>query len=136
MQPLPPDYWPALAARAVRAAEWRWLPGMVTMEGLIIVAVGDALHVRGHTTRGYRDSPIGSDLPGLNDDETCNRVRELVREARSDPRFKVRLTFSSPGEVTARTSAWTWGSHQFPTKGEALVAALETAVVRVGAPRS
>ena len=125
---LPTGYWPSAARRALAMPSWRWLPGMVTTEGLLVVAVGDALHVRGHATTRCSDSPIGADLPGLNDDETCDRVLDPVREVRGDPSFEVRrLSFSTPGEVTARTGAWTWGGHRFATKGEALVVALERA---------
>ena len=61
---------------------------MVTLEGLLVVEVGDALHVRGHASGAHRDSPVGpDDLPALNDEETCAVLFGLVRALRGDLTF-------------------------------------------------
>ena len=68
-----------LARRAVACEGWRWMEGMSTTEGDIVVGVGDdTITLRDDGVMHAEHSGV---LPDLNDPATLGCLLELVREA-------------------------------------------------------
>jgi hypothetical protein len=89
-----------LAKRATACARWRWIPGMLSLNGIRVV--------RGE--EGVAFAGADQDLPDLRDPATLGCVLALVRDVWGRPTLSaVRRYF--------------WGE----TEAEALVAALEAA---------
>ena len=119
----------ALARRAVACKGWRWLPGMLTLDGLRLGGVA-------HTPSGAwscvtaagepSDRPMRDELPDLTDPATLGCVLALVRDAWGDVEFHITYSPCNEwwvvymGDLPDRTQ-WT------VSQAEALVAALEAA---------
>ena len=135
---LPEDYWPALGARAVACPLWAWVPEMSTLAGDPVVAIDGALFVRQIQPTGTSFKPIGPHhLPLLQDELTCDRLLDRVRVVRGDPRFDVHRPgppkLFVPLAPLALVACWRWRNHDdtllFRTRGEAILAALESATI-------
>lgn len=78
----------ALARRATQAAGWRFVPGMATLDGLRVVAVGDegtAWTLDVMADPGFTMGRVPADaLPDLADPATIGCVLALVRERYPD----------------------------------------------------
>jgi hypothetical protein len=117
-----------LNERAVACKGWRWLPGMLTMDGVRIYAVeGDTFDGFDNDSE-YVDHPVSAlEWPDFTDAATRGCLLELVREAWGEPSLTVVFT----GEW------WDCDCCGWPetrcaglsglTEAEALVAALECA---------
>jgi hypothetical protein len=123
----------ALGRRAVACRGWRWLPGMLTLDGLRVCRVEPeaAWHPQG-SEEVWRFQ-AGTAIPDLSDGPTRGALLDLVREAWGDPTIHMHAL---PGgrwrPISATHGQWTWGGllDRYPdpaTEAEALVAALEAA---------
>ena len=114
-----------LGRRAVACKVWRWMPGMVTVDGVRIYWCGDGVIDGVDDDSEYLDYPVERlDLPDLQDPATLGCLLALVREAHNDPRMVVRWdVVSRRWETVSRYSLHGDAS----TEAEALVAALEAA---------
>lgn len=106
----------ALAKRLVASKGWRWIPGMKTSKGEIVLRV---LKDRLEVVDGYVSGCI---YPSLTDPGTLGHLLALVREAWGDPLICTAVDNTGYG----------WGMEGCPgtiysTEAEALVAALEAA---------
>jgi len=129
----------SLSRRAVACKHWRWLPGMLTTDGLRILEGGTHYVIGykfGETRRGggLFDGESTGLLPDLTDPATLGCVLALVREA-----------FPTAPATTSRHSSWEmsrghyyfwivsfctgkkWDQSSGQTEAAALVAALEAA---------
>jgi len=105
----------ALARRAVACKGFRWLPGMLTTEGMRVVV------------RCFNDdNEPDDDIPDLTDPATLGCLLALVREAWGDP--TIRTQASGPYWIGANQG---WCGYEITdeqsTEAHALVAALEAA---------
>jgi hypothetical protein len=126
----------ALAKRAVACKGWRWMPGMLTTEGMRVIhdphlwpdrpcAIREGTWVDTAVPR-----PLGDHLPDLTDPATLGCLLALVREAWDQEdmgavrifRDGLRKWCVEHDEDDALVGAF-YG----PTEAEALVAALEAA---------
>ena len=115
-----------LAKRAIACSGWRWMPGMLTLDGL-------RLGVVAHTPSGAwscltaggepSDRPMRDELPDLSDPATMGCLLHLTRQAWC---CNVVVVVKSPGRrfvVLARE----WSGVPSETGEQALVEALEDA---------
>ena len=99
-----------LSRRAVACPKWRWMPGMLTLDG-------------------FRLSPVdadGDDPPDLSDPATLGCLLALVREAWESPKANVSWVTDDKCMVvfdTGHAQRFLLGD----TEAEALVVALESA---------
>lgn len=118
-----------LGKRAVACKGWRWMPGMLSDEGLRVVSVSEEhryLHVHPGSlllpTQGYA-------IPDLQDPATLGCVLALVREAWGDS--EMHMTLGAKGWVWLTGESRVYGVvmpiNAGDTEAEALVAALEAA---------
>ncbi len=115
-----------LGRRARRCARWRWMPGMLSLNGIRVV--------RGE--EGVAFAGADQDLPDLRDPATLGCVLALVRDALSDPALCI-ISYQLPRRrahkvvwsVDATDQQWQQKHRLFdlPSEAEALVAALEAA---------
>ncbi len=115
----------ALARRAVACKGFRWMPGMLTTEGMRVVV------------RCFNDdNEPDDDIPDLTDPATLGCLLALVREAWGAPRALVRLSSNGKSfhvfDVDSVTMGGNWAAFLCgdlipQTEAEALVAALEAA---------
>ena len=73
-----------LARRAVACKRWRWLPGMLTTDGIRLVRVDPDEYSIGYSTGGYVWALNADALPDLTDAATLGCLLALVREAHGD----------------------------------------------------
>ncbi len=102
-----------LAKRAVACKGWRWVPGMLTTEGMRVVVpcFGD-------------DNEPDDAIPDLTDPASLGCLLALVREAHHEPALYVRWNaVSGRWEVVSRYRL----HNDAKTEVESLVAALEDA---------
>ena len=119
----------ALARRAVACKNWRWMPGMRTLDAMRVIHDPDRWPDRPCAIRegGWVDTapprPLKDDLPDLADAATLGCLLTLVREA-----WGARPA-SMVNERTDRWAMFFLGGPVVhgPTEAEALVAALEGA---------
>jgi hypothetical protein len=75
-----------LARRFVACKGWRWLPGMLTMDGWRVYDACGGLCDLVNVDSGILDCKIfGTLLPDLSDAATRGAILQLVREAWGDP---------------------------------------------------
>jgi hypothetical protein len=125
-------YLEALARRAVACGHWRWMPGMLTTDGLRILEGGTDYvigHRFGETRRGggWFDGESTGLLPDFSDPATLGCLLALVREAWGDPRLA--LVPMSVGRWAIQTEEMDYSEPACieRTGAEALVKALEAA---------
>ena len=133
-----------LNERAVMCKGWRWLPGMLTMDGVRIYAVeGDTFDGFDDDSE-YNDHPVSAlEWPDLTDAATRGCLLELARAAwGNSPSLYVRLSDTrlvSDGLLGWEANGWadaehspdgrpgSWRGWGYASEAEALVAALEAA---------
>lgn len=118
----------ALGRRAVACKGWRWMPGMITVDGVRIYGCGVGVIDGVDNDSEYLDYPVERlDLPDLQDPATLGCLLALVREARKSDRIHLQYVhyFAGAGrwECLERYNLYSGGA----TEAEALVAALESA---------
>jgi len=136
-----------LNERAVMSKGWRWMPGMLTMDGVRIYAVEGEFFDGFDDDSEYNEHPVAAlEWPDLTDPATRGCLLALVREAWRCPTVYVRQ--SSCRRASDGVLAWEvcdlWldaeackalgipregsvGSWGYSTEAEALVGALEAA---------
>lgn len=131
-----------LSRMAVACKAFRWLPGMLAVEQAV---PGMALSTRPVPVDNYWNA-VGVWLPDLGDPATLGCLLALVREAWGDPRLVVIYhgEAAHPGQsegwaVQCADNRLPVAGEDYPSEGEALVAALEAApsgskVARRGLP--
>lgn len=118
-----------IAKRATACKGWRWMPGMLTLDGRRVVGVdGDVLELFYADEHKCYQRWTEDAEPDLGDPATVGCLLALVRDAWGRPSGTVRR-WSVDG--------WYWhadyddehvsGKRLYPTEAEALVAALEAA---------
>jgi len=114
-----------LNERAVACNGWRWLPGMLTMDGVRIYAVeGDTFDGFDDDSE-YNNHPVEAlEWPDLTDPATLGCLLALVREAWGDQRAYMRAGFGWEWITDYCAEKWPPDGE---TEAEALVAALEAA---------
>lgn len=135
-----------LGRRAVACSGWRWMPGMVAIEGARLLSVKDDEWTwSGRSCRlyGYRylacDTTSPAEiryLPDFSDPATIGCLLALVRESIGDPGLSVEMdgpelpywsTWHSSGEMAV--------GETFESEAGALVATLEAAAMSRCLPR-
>jgi hypothetical protein len=127
-----------LARRAVACKGWRWMPGMVTEAGYVVLCDGGELtSEREFVANWYEHSEHFAcidefDLPDLKNPATLGCLLALVREAWGQPDgVPVTVThmggYDSYELVVCGLGRWKDSPGQGSTEAEALVAALEAA---------
>lgn len=117
----------ALARRAVVCKGWRWLPGMLTLDGFRCVwADAEQIECAASRAHNFRRPNSATDLPDLTDPATLGCLLALVREAHAVPFLQVSVKIS-------REHGYQFDCHPHhrgqwvDSEAEALVAALEDA---------
>lgn len=129
--------------RAVMCKGWRWMPGMLTMDGVRIYAIDGNIFDGFDDDSEYLDHPVSAlEWPDFTDAATLGCLLALVREAWGDPSLYVRLsdtTRQSDGVRAWEVLGWldpsrspdgrggSWRGWGYASEAEALVAALEAA---------
>jgi hypothetical protein len=126
----------ALGRRAVFCKGWKWLPGMLTMDGIRVVRVDvdPGGYAIGYSTGGYVWALNADDLPAFADPATLGCLLALVREAHGAASV---VYLPRDGMIRAwRVVTFAHGAGwltparclgEGATEAEALVAALESA---------
>lgn len=116
-----------LARRAVACKRWRWMPGMLTENGVRVTSVDDDGYTCGYAVEcGYLCIVERGTFPDLSDPATLGCLLALVREAHCDQQMFVE-TYSflrNNWRCTGVSFSMQWDA---PTEAAALVAALEAA---------
>lgn len=126
-----------LAKRAVACKRWRWMPGMLTTDGLRVAHNGDQLVGISHDYKRNEWCELGLNgrLPDLDDPATLGCLLALVREAWDDQGLHCAGRYGSgewlwhvqggkPHGASFRRHVYAIGHG---TEAEALVAALKAA---------
>jgi hypothetical protein len=70
----------ALARRAVACRAWKWMPGMLTTDGIRVERVDPDGYAIGRSAGGYAYTLTADALPDLTDAATVGCVLYLMRE--------------------------------------------------------
>jgi hypothetical protein len=119
-----------IAKRAVACKGWRWMPGMLTMDGRRVVGVdGDVLVLHYADEHKCYQRWTEDAEPDLGDPATLGCLLALVREARNTPYGNVAVVIVNDAPRLAFVGGLTVAERFFvaTTEAEALVAALEAA---------
>jgi len=119
-----------LGQRAVACADWRWMPGMLDVEGWRILRGEDAgagASLANADGEVMHDRSLSLDvLPDLTDPATIGCLLALVREAWGDPLVTPCADVGN-GAGVWRVDVGSARFGHYPTEAAALVAALEAA---------
>ena len=122
----------ALGRRAVACRGWRWMPGMLTLDGFRCVwADAEQIECAASRAHNFRRPNSATDLPDLTDPATLGCLLALIRELLEDPTGCVSW-YEGDAENAAGWSyvSETYGaSDTMPTESEALVVTLEDIVM-------
>lgn len=102
-----------LAKRAVTCKHWRWMPGMLTINGTRIQRTPNV--------------EITAAWPDLDDPATLGCLLALVREARSEPWYHPAALGDASDLLWVSAQPSHMRQTRYTTEAEALVAALEAA---------
>jgi len=70
-----------LARRAVACKRWRWMPGMLTADGVRVIGLYATGKMAGYTPNSNRFYFVDGSIPDLTDPATLGCLLALVREA-------------------------------------------------------
>jgi len=125
-----------LNERAVICKGWRWMPGMLTMDGVRIYAVDGDTFDGFDDDSEYNDHPVSAlEWPDLTDPATLGCLLALVRKAfpgcHAEPNGAPEWDGYDEEERSNWWAVFSCGPHRLmatgATEAEALVAALEAA---------